>query len=269
MGRLAQTSCLTEGKAITMESVVCSSEARSIPDSSLRVLVAVSLLGCASSNVALADGSVIDKVYHPYVDAMEKELEFRSLVQNLPAANPLPVQIHQLSLGSAWGQSLFGEAKLVGSETQLGGFELSAFEFELKWQLTEQGEYSADWGLVFEIEHGVEQKLDELAVGLLIEKEFGRWSTTANLFAIQEWGDSINSEFETAFGLQTRYRHSRIFEPALEVYLGQDTVGIGPVLIGAANVGVRKSLSWEIGVIAGLSNKSPNSTYRLLLEYEF
>ncbi|MDG1179118.1 MAG: hypothetical protein P8O68_01715 [Gammaproteobacteria bacterium] len=49
----------------------------------------------------------------------------------------------------------------------------------------------------------------------------------------------------------------------------QGTIGFGPVIIGAANVGVRKSLSWEIGVVAGLSDKSPNSTYRLLLEYEF
>ena len=139
-------------------------------------------------NVALADGSVIDKVYHPYDDAMEKEIEFRSLFQNLPTTNPLPVHVQQLSLGSAWGQSLFGEAKLIGSKTQQNGFELSALEFELKWQLTEQGEYSADWGLVFELEHGVEQDLDELSVGLLLEKEFGRWSATANLFAIQEWG---------------------------------------------------------------------------------
>ncbi|HAU08968.1 MAG TPA: hypothetical protein DCS16_04440, partial [Gammaproteobacteria bacterium] len=107
------------------------------------------------------------------------------------------------------------------------GFELSALEFELKWQLTEQGEYSADWGLVFELEHGVEQDLDELSVGLLLEKEFGRWSATANLFAIQEWGEDIKSEFETAFGLQARYRYSRLFEPALEFYLGQDTIGLG------------------------------------------
>lgn len=233
------------------------------------ISLAAIFLACAGFNVALADGSVIDKVYHPYVDAMEKEIEFRSLFQNLPTTNPLPVHVQQLSLGSAWGQSVFGEAKLVGSKTQQNGFELSALEFELKWQLTEQGEYSADWGLVFELEHGVEQDLDELSVGLLLEKEFGRWSATANLFAIQEWGEDIKSEFETAFGLQARYRYSRLFEPALEFYLGQDTIGFGPVIIGASNFGVRKSLSWEIGVIAGLSDKSPNSTYRLLLEYEF
>ena len=49
----------------------------------------------------------------------------------------------------------------------------------------------------------------------------------------------------------------------------QGTIGFGPVIIGVANVGIRKSLSWEIGVVAGLSDKTPNSTCRLLLEYEF
>jgi hypothetical protein len=252
-----------------MRDVVSTSQGRIIFCVFVRVFILVFLVSFIKIDIAHADGNVIDKVYHPYVDAMEKELEFRSLFQNLPVTNLLPVQVHQLSLGSAWGNSFFGEAKLVGSKTQQKGFELSAFEFELKWQLTEQGEYSADWGVVFEIEHGVERDLDELSVGLLIEKEFGRWSTTANLFAIQEWGDSIEGEFETVFGLQARYRHARLFEPALEFYLGQNTVGIGPVLIGSANVGARKSLSWEVGVIAGLSKKSPNSTYRVLLEYEF
>lgn len=252
-----------------MRDVVSTSQGRIIFCVFVRVIILVFLVSFTKIDIAHADGNVIDKVYHPYVDAMEKELEFRSLFQNLPVTNLLPEQVHQLSLGSAWGNSFFGEAKLVGSKTQQKGFELSAFEFELKWQLTEQGEYSADWGVVFEIEHGVERDLDELSVGLLIEKEFGRWSTTANLFAIQEWGDSIEGEFETVFGLQARYRHARLFEPALEFYLGQNTVGIGPVLIGSANVGARKSLSWEVGVIAGLSNKSPNSTYRVLLEYEF
>ena len=252
-----------------MRDVVSTSQGRIIFCVFVRVIILVFLVSFTKIDIAHADGNVIDKVYHPYVDAMEKELEFRSLFQNLPVTNLLPVQVHQLSLGSAWGNSFFGEAKLVGSKTQQKGFELSAFEFELKWQLTEQGEYSADWGVVFEIEHGVERDLDELSVGLLIEKEFGRWSTTANLFAIQEWGDSIEGEFETVFGLQARYRHARLFEPALEFYLGQNTVGIGPVLIGSANVGARKSLSWEVGVIAGLSKKSPNSTYRVLLEYEF
>ena len=218
---------------------------------------------------AFADGSVIDKLYHPYVDALESEIEYRGLRQNLPAGNLLPDEVHQLSYGAALNHSFFGEVKVVGFRPQSTGFELNAFASALQWQLTEQGEYSADWGLVFEFEHGVNQDLEEVAVGLLAEKEFGRWSATANLFAIQEWGDDIQDEFETTFAVQARYRYSRLFEPAMEFYLGQDTVGIGPVIIGQSKLGARKSLSWEFGVIAGLTAKSPNSTLRLLFEYEF
>lgn len=219
--------------------------------------------------IARADGSVVDKVYHPYVDAMESEIEFRSLFQNLPSASGLPRNVQQLSWGASVGQALFAEAKIVGSKPQTAGFELSAVEVELKWQLTEQGEYAADWGMLFEYEQGIEQDINEVTVGVLAEKELGRWSSTANLFLISEWGDAIESEFETALGLQARYRYSRLFEPAVEFYLGQDTVGFGPVVIGRANIGMRRSLSWEIGALAGLSDKSPNSTFRLLLEYEF
>ena len=84
-----------------------------------------------------------------------------------------------------------------------------------------------------------------------------------------EEGDDINDEFETAFSMQARYRYSRAFEPALEFYAGQDATGIGPVFLGNINLGTRKSLNWEAGVIFGADNESPDQTFRLLLEYEF
>ena len=239
----------------------------SLSHGSLKTALAV----CASlcPLLAYADGSVIDKVYHPYVDAMESELEFRSLFHNLPASSRLPDNLQQLSFGKSFGERIFGEAKLIGSKPQHQGFELSAFEIETKWQLTEQGEYSADWGLLFEYEAGVERDSDEVSIGLFLEKEFGQWSTTANLFAIHEWGDDVEEEFETAFSMQARYRYSRVFEPAIEFYMGQNTVGLGPVINGSASLGIRKSVSWEFGVIAGISEETPDSTFRLLLEYEF
>ncbi len=67
----------------------------------------------------------------------------------------------------------------------------------------------------------------------------------ANLFLIREWGDDIDDEFETAVSLQARYRYSRAFEPALELYAGQDATGIGPVFLGSINIGTRKSLNWD------------------------
>jgi len=35
------------------------------------------------------------------------------------------------------------------------------------------------------------------------------------------------------------------------------------------NLGIRKNLHWETGVIWGLGSDSPNSSFRFLLEYEF
>ncbi len=227
------------------------------------------IVGLPMSTQVQADGSAVDKVYHPYVDALESEIEFRSLFQDGPSAPNDFKQLHQFSFGRSFGQALFAEAKVVGEKSRSGNFDIEAFEFELKWQQTEQGEYSADWGMLFEYEQEFSEDVQELTAGILVEKEFGRWSGTANLLLIQEWGADIKDELETAVALQARYRYTRAFEPALEIYAGQDSVGIGPAVMGSAIVGTRKSLHWEAGVILGVSSDSPDSTVRFLLEYEF
>jgi hypothetical protein len=81
--------------------------------------------------------------------------------------------------------------------------------------------------------------------------------------------NDIADEFETALSLQTRYRYSRAFEPALELYAGPGTLGIGPVILVNANIGVRKSITWEAGLILGIDSQTPDRTFRFLLEYEF
>lgn len=216
-----------------------------------------------------ADGNAVDKVYHPYVDALESEIEFRSLFQESSSGANDFKQLHQLSFGRAFGEALFGEVYLVGQRSRSGQFELEAFEFELKWQLTEQGEYSADWGLLFEYEQEFNDDIQEFTTGILVEKEFGRFSGTANLLLIQEWGSAIKDEFETAAAMQARYRYSRAFEPGVELYVGQDSAGIGPVAMGSVSIGVRKTLRWEAGIIFGLGSDSPDNSFRYLLEYEF
>lgn len=218
---------------------------------------------------ALADGNVVDKVYHPYVDALEKEFEYRSVFQQRQPGIENSKQVHQFSLGTSLGPRWFAEAKVVGAKAHSGNFDVDGFEFELKWQITEQGEYSADWGLLLEYETREELDAQEFVVGLLVEKEFGRWSGTANLKLIEEWGEDSGDEFESAVALQARYRYSRSFEPALELYAGQNSVDIGPAILGSAIVGVRKSVHWEAGLMFGLSNESPDTTFRVLLEFEF
>jgi hypothetical protein len=222
---------------------------------------------CAPS--VYADGVVIDKIYHPYVDALESELEYRALVQDEQPGISTPAQIHQLSFGRAFGARMFAEVYAIGEKPRSGGFDLGAWEVELKYQLTEQGEYWADWGLLVEYENERMVDVEEFSVTLLAEKEWGNWSGAANFHVINEWGDDIDPEVETVLALQTRYRYSRLFEPGVEFYAGQNTRGIGPVLQGTLNTGVRKAVHWEMGLIFGLDNKSADQTWRFLLEYEF
>ena len=120
--------------------------------------------------------------------------------------------------------------------------------------MTEQGEYWADWGVVFELEK---------------EDDLDAWEFSTGLLAEKEWGSDIPDETETRLGLQARYRHSPGFEPAVEVYSGEDTRGIGPAVLGQLPLGGKRQLRWEAGAIFGLDSKSPDTTLRFLLEFEF
>lgn len=230
--------------------------------------VMVGLAGLASQ-YTWADGLVIDKVYHPYVDALETELEMRHLVQDPQPGRNNPAQVYQMSLGKALTDAVFAEVYVHAAKDRNGGWQADAWEVEVKWQLSEQGEYWADYGLLFEYEDERQVDAREFTVGFLAEKEFGSFSTAANFMVIREWGEDILSEYETALAMQTRYRFRESFEPGIEFYAGEDTLGLGPVLQGTWRTGVRRSLHWEAGLILGLDDKTPDQTWRFLLEYEF
>ncbi len=227
------------------------------------------LLVMGIGSVARADGPVVDKVYDPYVQPLEREIELRGIVQNDSNATRDEIQLYQLGVGRSWSDKWWTEAYFIGKQVGDGGFALQAFELEAKWQMTEQGEYWADWGLLFELERERQVDIFELSTRLLVVKEWGRWVTTANVGVNYEWGDDIVKEWKTSLAVQGRYRLSRAIEPALELYVGQNHAGIGPVLTGEFRPGIGKKLNWEFGVIIGVDGNSPDQTWRGLIEYEF
>ena len=208
-----------------------------------------------------ADGIAVDKVYHPYVQPLERELEWRMISAD-------GQQLHQLAYGQSISDTLFVEGYVIVEENDKNDLKAEAYELEVKWQLSEQGEFSADWGLITEIEYEYHENAWEFSTGLIIEQEWGQWVGTANIWGIYENNDA-GAEFETALALQTRYRYSRYLEPALEFYGGQNTRSLGPILMGDIKFGLGKKLHWEAGVVFGLDNKSPDNTWRFLTEYEF
>lgn len=219
----------------------------------------ISLFGIGLATVVHADGLAIDKVYHPYVQALEREFEWRMISAD-------GEQKHRLGIGQSISDRLFVEGYLIVSNNESS---IDAYEAEAKWQLTEQGEYAVDWGVIVELEKDRYDNNWELASGLLMEKEWGAWTGTANLWAIYEWGDTIQSDLESSLALQARYRYSRYFEPALEFYSGQNTRGIGPAIMGDLKFSAGKKLHWEVGNIIGIDSTTPDNTWRFLTEFEF
>lgn len=221
------------------------------------------------SGQCLADGLIIDKIYHPYVQPLEQELEWRTIYQDGQPSAPDDLWLYQLAYGRSLNDRWFAELYMVGKKSVDESFELEAYELEAKWQLTEQGEFWADWGMLFELEKEANEDVWEFATAVLAEKEWGKWSGAANFYVLREWGSDIENEWETKLNLQARYRYKKAFEPAIEFYSGQNTRALGPAILGQVKMGGRQRLSWEFGAIFGLDSKSPNRTLRLLLEFEF
>ena len=213
-----------------------------------------------------ADGVVVDKVYHPYVLPNEREVEWRFFSLEDTDNNKLG---QRLAYGQSITDSIMFEFYLVGERDLDGDFTLTSYELETRWMLTEQGEYWADWGLFFEIEKEKKENNWEVTTGVLIEKEFGRTSLTFNAFIIYEWGDTIVSELETEYRLQYRYRYIEQLQPAIELYSGENYLGLGPAFMGIQRFDGQKQLKWELGFITGIDSRSKGHILRIAVEYEF
>jgi hypothetical protein len=207
------------------------------------------------------------RVYHPYVEQNEREIEYGLTVRDLGSDRLL---LQRAGFGYTWTDRVFTEAYVLTETLTHEEQQISGYEVEVKLQLTEQGEYWADWGLLFEVATAKDNNAHEVAAGLLWEKELtGRWVAAINGFVEYEFGSDIQNEIETALRTQFRYRQSAAFEPAIEVYLDDQDWAAGPAFIGAIRLSAGKQLRWELGLLFGLDEETPESNLRFGLEFEF
>jgi len=212
---------------------------------------------------AVADGLAIDRVYEPTVTALERELEVRT---RLPAGS-----VDTLTLG--YGQTIAERVAVEGYVTLFNDTEqhahVQSYEAEVRWQLTETGEYALDWGLMLESEYEPRERIWEKAVTVIASHQAPRWTGTVNLALVHESGSTIRNEFETEMRGQWRYRWHPQMEPGVEIHLGEMTRAIGPVLSGRVKLPGNRGLAWEVAALVGFSPDTPDATLRTLLEWEF
>lgn len=209
----------------------------------------------------------MNRVYHPYVELHERELEYGFTLRDLGGDKVL---LNRAGMGYAWNDKIFTEVYLLTESITHEGEQIRGYETEVKWQITEQGEYWADWGLLLEAGTAKDISSHEFALGILWEKELAsRWVATANAIAEYEYGSDIKDEFETALRAQLRYRYNIAFEPAFELYLDDQDWAAGPALIGAVKLSGRKQVRWELGLLFGLDADTPETSLRGGIEFEF
>jgi hypothetical protein len=211
---------------------------------------------------AIAD---VDKVYDPYVYRGELEVEARG-VHQFDDENK-----HKLKFGVGYGVNdlWFVEGYAIVEQETGGHAEVSDLELENKFQLTEKGRYWADLGALVELEKELGEDKWEVKAGPLLQKQVRRWLVTANLFLEKQFGsDRSDSDVEFLGAAQLKYRLSPALEPAVEYYADEETHSLGPVLTGTWHRG-RTPIRWEAGVLAGLTGKSADVSFRWLVEFEF
>jgi len=229
------------------------------------LLTAIALCAVFSSN-GYADNFTVDKVYHPYVLPFEREFEWRLTSRQNDDGNVL---MQRFSFGHALSEFMILETYLVGARDENEDFGLESYEVELRWMMTEQGRYWADWATLFELEKQHNTDDWEVKAGILTEKEFGQFSLTTNVSLVYEWGQTVENEWESEFKAKFRYRWIPEVQPGLEVYGAEDFIGVGPAFMGIKRFDRQKQLKWELGFIAGLNGDSKDHTLRMSLEYEF
>ena len=206
-------------------------------------------------------------LYHPYVNQGEREIEYGLVWRDLGGED---FSLQRASFAYSWTDDIATELYLLSELPTHGDTRVRGYELELRWQLTEQGEYASDWGLIFEVESGDDISRREVAAGVLWEKELGhRFVATANALVEYEFGNDVKNEFETAFRGQLRYLKHPAFEPAIEAYFDDIDKAVGPVLLGSASLSAGRKLHWEAGLLFGVEKETPDVSLRAELELEF
>jgi hypothetical protein len=231
-----------------------------------RFVTAVVLPITMGSASTWGDGSAISQVYAPYVQPLERELELLWLDETRPSGRIESNTLTKLGFGTSFLDGVYTELSV--SKLDASSSDSTQVELEVIWQITEQGEYSSDWGLLFEAETNLDTHNHELSAGLLNQKDWKKFSLISNLVATYEWGSGFENEFESRLGLQARYRLQPEFEPMIEFFQGPDTTAIGPGAAGLIRLRPARQLRWGFSILKGL-NSELDYTAKLEFEYEF
>jgi len=242
-------------------------------------LVALSL--CAF--VSRVQAEPADYVFLPGVSYGEKEIDFKAGTAKDGAGD----RESAASLGFGWGLAPSWWTELYGKWHKPPGetAQFDAFEWENKFQLTEPGQYAIDVGFITEIEiTKLSADPNELKIGPLFQAESGKMQYNFNFLFTRTFGGELlpGEERNTEMGYQwqVKYRHRAEFEFGAQGFgqMGEwnkwdarqaQFHNFGPAVFGKFDLGQRRKIRYNAAWLFGVTDATPDHTFRMQLEYEF
>ena len=239
-------------------------------------LAALVIAGCLALPAPARAGFVI---YSPVVEGGEYAFEERSMraFDSTPAR--AGAEEHKLEFEHAPTTFWLAEGLMTVERDPGGGRRVTELSAESVFELTPQGKYRVDTGLLVEYAHRLARgERDPLEIGLLAETAVGRAILTGNLTAEGPVTDAGHAQLSGA--LRARWRLDERFEPGVEWFgeLGEPVrfgspaghrQQLGPSAYGRLRMRGHRALLYQAAWVFGLTGASPDSTARLQLEYEF
>jgi hypothetical protein len=156
--------------------------------------------------------------------------------------------------------------------------QLDASQIEGRYQFFESGEQWMDVGALVSYSFSKQTDTpDSLEVKLLLQKDVGRFTHTANIGFNQNVGTfpNLTDGADYTFLWSTRYRYSEYIQPGFEIqsdlgpgsqtgYFNQQEHYMGPSIQGK----ILGHLKYQVAYLFGVSDLAAQQAVRLNLEYE-
>ena len=239
---------------------------------------------CAALLAALpfASRAAPFKVYSPTVQRGVTEVEYRGYVDSDHRSELDKSQQQRFSVGYGFTDFWFSELYTVYEKDASAPLKNQAIEWENLFQLTPQGKYPVDFGVLTEFEFATRSgDPNEFSLAPIFESELGRrLVATANFFFERQFGGTEREPGTTfAYAGRLRYRLNRYFDPALEVFGEPGEIGhfgawdrqehwAGPAFYGETRLG-RGALEYSAALLFSTSQAASDRRAVLRLEYEF
>ncbi|HLG87919.1 MAG TPA: hypothetical protein VKZ79_12080 [Alphaproteobacteria bacterium] len=219
------------------------------------------------------------KVFYPNVTGGEFEFENRAFdtLDKEPSRTNGRNYTNELGYGVTdwWFTEIENEFKKDPQDK----WRYTALASENIFQILPQGSSFVDLGFFAEYEIAMRRgDSDNFNFGPIIQKQFGRWLTTANIFVSADIGGAEPDSPHFNYGLEVKYLLTPLFSPGFQAFgdpgpfthfnrFSEQDHRAGPVIFGTWNLFPGK-INYEAGYLLGLTHDSPSGTMKFLLEYE-